>query len=174
MELSNEICEVKPFLDSYDAVSEIPVARVCTVWTDPATSQEYLLVGDQFLWFGTMMDHSLINPNQLRAFNIPVNDNPFNAKSSFGIEADEAFIPFRSTGTVISFESRVPTDWEERNLPVILLTGDRWDPINVDLSTGSRTREQAEMKTIKSLTSGMKQREIAEVRKVKAESKAVE
>ena len=49
-----------------EPVKEIPpVPRSCTVWTSLDTGQEYLLVGDQMLWFGTQLDHSLINPNQI-------------------------------------------------------------------------------------------------------------
>ena len=83
------------------------------------------------------MNHSLINPNQVRAFNIPLHDNRFD-ETIFGIEADEAFIPFTSKETVISLESQVPTAWEEQNLPVIFLTGDRWYPMNIYI--GIRTR----------------------------------
>jgi hypothetical protein len=49
-----------------------------TVWTDKTDSVEYLLVRDQMLWFGTLvMPNSLINPNQLRANGITVNDDPY-------------------------------------------------------------------------------------------------
>ena len=65
-------------------MKEIPVVRVSTVWIDPTMLQEYLIVGDQFLWFGTMINHSLINPNQVRAFSIPMHDNPFDT-TVFGI-----------------------------------------------------------------------------------------
>jgi hypothetical protein len=34
MELTGEVCDVNPFLDSYQPINEIPVARCCTVWTD--------------------------------------------------------------------------------------------------------------------------------------------
>ena len=61
-----------------------------------------------------MMNRSLLNPNQLMAFNIPVHDDFFDA-TVFVIEADEAFIPFTSKGIVINFGSRVPTAWEEQN-----------------------------------------------------------
>ena len=40
MDIMNQICVVKPFLDSYEAVTEIPVVRACTVWTHPDTSKE--------------------------------------------------------------------------------------------------------------------------------------
>ena len=91
-------------------MKEIPVAHVITAWMKTNTSQEYSIVGDKLLWFGTIMNYSLINTNQVRVFKIPIQDNPFDA-AVFGIEADEAFIPFTSKRTVIRFESRVPTAW---------------------------------------------------------------
>ena len=60
---SNEVCKVSQFLDSYQTVKEILVARVSTVWIGSTTLREYLIVVDHFLWFGTMMNHSIINPN---------------------------------------------------------------------------------------------------------------
>jgi hypothetical protein len=44
----------------------------------------------------------------------------------------------------VYFESRVPTDWETRNLPIIMLTGENWEPVNIGLGNG-QSREQAEM-----------------------------
>ena len=70
------------------------------------------------------MNHSLVNTNKLRALNIPVHDNPFDA-TVFEIEADKPFTPFTSRETVISFELQVPTALEERNLLAIFLTGDQ-------------------------------------------------
>jgi hypothetical protein len=46
----------------------------------------------------------------------------------FGINSDDAVIPFDTTGTVVHFESRVPTKWEKIHLPIILLTGEDWNP----------------------------------------------
>jgi hypothetical protein len=106
MELTGEICNVTPFLDSYQPIQEIPVARCCTVWTNQDDSVEYLLVGDQMLWFRTQLPHSLINPNQLCASGINVNDDPFDSTRNFGINSEQAFIPFNTTGTVVHFESR--------------------------------------------------------------------
>ena len=131
----------------------ILVARVSTVWMDPNTSREYLIVGDEFIRFLMMMDPYLNNPNQVRAFNIPLHDNPFET-IVFGIGAYKAFIPLTSKGGVIRFESRVPKAWEEQNSPVIMITGYLWDTMNVEL--GSRTGYLVELRTNKSLTSGMK------------------
>ena len=52
-----------------------------------------------------------------------VKENPFNA-NEFGINADEDFIQFDTTGTIVYFDSRVPTDWETTHVSVILLTAD--------------------------------------------------
>jgi hypothetical protein len=162
----NEVCKVTPFLDSYEPVKEVMVARCGTVWTSPNTGCEYLLVGDQMLRFVSQMDHSLTDPNQIREYGIPVYDNPF-SQSQFGIDCNDDFIPFNTTGRIVYFESCVPTDWEMRNLPIIMLTGEDWDPVNVGFDNG-RSREQAEMRTIQSLEIGvtkwkmaaMKQREM--------------
>ena len=79
------VCEVTPFTDEYESIKEVPIVTACTVWTDQNTGKEYLLVGEQFLWFGTSLDHSLLNPNQIRANYLKVQDNPFEADS--GISA---------------------------------------------------------------------------------------
>jgi hypothetical protein len=36
----------------------------------------------------------------------------------------------------VYFESHMPTDWETCNLPIIMLTGEDWDPVNVGLGNG--------------------------------------
>jgi hypothetical protein len=164
-----QVCKVTPFLDSYEPVKEVMVARCGTVWTSPDTGREYLLVGDQMLWFGSQMDHSLINPNQIREYGLPVYDDPF-SKQQFGIDGNEAFIPFNTTGTIVYFETRVPTDWETCNLPIIMLTGEEWDPVNVGLGTG-RSREQAEMRTIRSLESGVPKWKMAVFKQCKLDSR---
>ena len=128
LEYTGQLCEVTPFLSSYEPVSEIPIARCCTVWTNQSDSSEYLLVGDQMLWFGNQMTNSLINPNQLWAYSLIMNDDPFDHTRDFGIDGDNIFIPFDTTGTVVHFESRTPTNWEKTHLPVILLTGEDWNP----------------------------------------------
>ena len=93
-------CKVSPFLDSYKLTNNVPVARCGMVWTDKALGQDYLLVTDQKLFFGTALQHSLINPNQVRAYGIDVNDNPFDTDVPFGIDCNEVFIPLNAHGMV--------------------------------------------------------------------------
>ena len=49
-------------LSSYDPVQEIAIARCCTVSTLNEV-KEYLLVGNEMLWFGNTLADSPINPN---------------------------------------------------------------------------------------------------------------
>jgi hypothetical protein len=70
LDFTSEVCKVTPFLDSYEPGKEVMVTRCGTVWTSPNTRREYLLVGDQMLWFGSQMDHSLINQNQICEYGI--------------------------------------------------------------------------------------------------------
>jgi hypothetical protein len=37
---------------------------------------------------------------------------------------------------VYYFETQVLMDWETCNLPIIMLTGEDWDPVNVGLGNG--------------------------------------
>ena len=51
---TGEHCEVSPFLSIYDPVQEIMIAQCCTVWTSD-DGKEYLLVGNEMLWFGNTL-----------------------------------------------------------------------------------------------------------------------
>ena len=115
------------------------------------------------LWFRTTLQHSLLNPNQIRAYGHELNDNPWTRNDDFGIECDDQFIPFDTTGMIVHFESRVPTEWEKTHLPVIVMTSDEWNPSEM-IMNDAPTREQAEMRTIRSLTSGMTRRQAATAR----------
>ena len=159
--LTGGVWEVKPYLPTYEVVNEIPVTGCGTVWMSPCMGQEYLLVGDQFLYFGTMLPHSLLNPNQIRAFDVDVNDNPFDATNSIGMDCEDAFALFEMMGTMVYFELRVPTDWEIKHLPQIHITGNTWNPMDDSIFPAGKSWEQAELQTIKSLTSGMTRQQLS-------------
>jgi hypothetical protein len=171
MDLTGDICEVTPFLKSYEPVDEVPVARCHTVWTSLQTGKEYLLVADQMLWFGTQLPNLLLNPNQLHAFGVDVNDNPFDLKQDLGIQCDEAC---DKLGTIVHFESRVLTEWEMKHLPMILLTGDQWDPLDKSMYPEQKSREYMEMRTIQSLTSRMTRRMIMSLKRNEAKARIEE
>jgi hypothetical protein len=61
---------------------------------------------------------------------------------------------------VIYFELHVPTEWEKTHLPIILITGDTWNPSNEVLYPGKQSCKDIEMRNIRSLTSGMTRQQI--------------
>ena len=134
--------------------------------------KEYLLVGDEMIWFGNTLADSLINPSQLREYGLLVKENPFNA-NEFGIDAYEDFIQFDKKGTIIYFNYRVPTDWEMTHLPVIILTADTWDPKTVNLRSGCSSQVEAKMIIVRSITSGINRHTISAARQEKSVSRQV-
>ena len=104
-----------------------------------------------------------INSNQIHAYGIPVYDDPYYLPHGFGINSEQAFIPFDTTGTIIHFESRVPSDWEKMHLPVILLTDATWNLSEEVMRYKGWSKEENEMLTICSLTSGINKRLVCSV-----------
>ncbi len=135
---TGQVCSVSGFHDSLNSIDDVPVARAATKWICPNTGQTYILYVNQGLWFGPSMDHSLINPNQIRAFGIPVSEDPCCRLRFFGIEHPELKLPFTSEGSTSYFDSRRPSaaDLENPAFEHITLTDDQipWDPLNVVLS----------------------------------------
>ena len=129
---TGQTCEVSGFPKDMKGILDIEVTTCATAWTCPKTGVTYILIINEGLYFGSQLDHSLINPNQIRSYGTPVWDNPFDSKRSLGIECDKVFIPFLTSGATVFFESHVPTDDELEQCPHIVLTSTReWDPHNV-------------------------------------------
>ena len=65
------------------------------------------------LWMGDQMEHSLLNPNQLRYFGVTVQDNPF-ADAPLYISTDNGdfVLPLEILGTNIVAKTRTPTEKE--------------------------------------------------------------
>ena len=71
------------------------------------------MVFHESLYYGTKLDHSLINPNQLRYYGIQYNDNPYNKEKGLNITINnDLMIDMQSSGTKVRFETRVPTQSE--------------------------------------------------------------
>ena len=58
------------------------------------------------------MPHSLINPNQLRAYGVDVEDNPSRGPLYIADAESDIRIPLRMVGTNILFDNRTPTQEE--------------------------------------------------------------
>ena len=75
------------------------------------------------LYSGSEMDHSLINPNQIRHAGLGFWDNPYDKSRGLKIDVNESLvIPLRSQGTKLAFETRVPTRYELDNCQHVDMT----------------------------------------------------
>ena len=104
--LTGQICDVQGFHQAFDALANIPVAQVATAVTFE-NGEVIILVINEALYFGSQMDHSLINPNQIWAFGIDVFDNPFDMERDFGIDHPDCFFPFDVEGGSIALSQQM-------------------------------------------------------------------
>ena len=124
-------CEVSPYSSEYEAVQNVPVITGATVWTNATDGAAYLLIFHESVWMGDKLDHTLVNPNQLRAYGVSVQDNPFDAKP-LSITTDDASVELYSEGMIICRDTRTPTESKLGQLPRLILTSPHdWDPHNV-------------------------------------------
>ena len=105
-------CEVMPYSNTYDAITDVPVVTGATLWTSLHDGDEFILIFNEALWMGNTLQHTLVNPNQLRAYGTTVQDNPF-APSPLKFEPPTCpTIPLTTMGTIIYCNTRAPSDYE--------------------------------------------------------------
>ena len=125
---TSQVCTVSPFLDSYDSKTNIPICTAITA-VDLDDGSTILLEAGQGLYFGDEMDRSLLNPNQLRAFGVPVCDDPTDKHRRLGIDLGEKQVPMTMKGSICGFVSRCPTDQELESYPRYQISDEHsWDP----------------------------------------------
>ena len=89
------------------------------------------LIFHESLWMGDKLDHTLVNPNQLQAYGVSVQDNPFDAKP-LCITTNDVSVKLYSEGMIICGDTRTPTESELSQLPRLILKSlHDWDPDNV-------------------------------------------
>ena len=74
---TGQSCEVMPYSDTYDTITDVPVVTGATLWASPYDRDEYILIFNEALWIGNTLQHMLVNPSQLRAYGTTIQDNPF-------------------------------------------------------------------------------------------------
>jgi len=125
---TSKICNVTPFLDSLPSATNVEICTGATAYDD-ANGTTLILIVNKALWLGDCMQHSLLNPYQIRAHGIHVCDDPTNTQRPFGIQIEEAQVNFKMLGTTCAFRSRTPTAWELVNCQHVELTSDvDWSP----------------------------------------------
>ena len=126
---SGLVCSVSPFLQEYGSVEDIEICSGATAYTT-SLGETIILIFGQGLWFGDRMDKSLINPNQCRAYGIPVCDDPTDPYRSLGFQILDDDIPLVMEGTTALMYTRTPTRLELDECKKYYLSDpDQWDPI---------------------------------------------
>ena len=135
IEQTGKCCDVTPY-DNSSVTHDVPIVKGATAYTHPESGMTYILVFGQSLYFGSKIDHSLINPNQLRAHRLIVDDVPkhlsYDYKSTHSImDYDKTFsIPLQLRGIISSFEVHFPSKEELDCCDWIAMTSHtvEWDP----------------------------------------------
>jgi hypothetical protein len=125
---------VSPFSAEYQPKPDVQIVKCATAYTCPTTGDSVVLVADQVLWFGNDLHCSLINPHQIRAYGYGVCNDPWDPHRPLGNDLGSFFVPLTVSGPNLSFESRVPTDWEMSNLPIVKITSTTWNPADMHRS----------------------------------------
>ncbi len=137
LQYTSRECDVSPYSDSYEPIRNVPIVKGATAITSTTTGETIILVFNEAIWMGDHLDHSLLNPNQLRNYGIVVQDNPYDqAALHLASHSDEFIMPMATDGTTIYFDSRTPTDYELQHSPHIILSSQaEWNPREVQFPT---------------------------------------
>ena len=98
------------------------------------------------------MDHTLINPNQLRNFDTEVQYNPYHATDPMSITSPNGMFVacLQSQGGNVFLNTWRPTKTQLSSLPHIVLTSLReWDPHNIEFpATKYSMQEEIELRNV--------------------------
>jgi hypothetical protein len=116
----------------------------------PDTGQTFILVFNEAIWMGAKMDRTLVNPDQVRANGLTVQDNLFDTFPLYVLSEDGEFnIPMSCQGTTVCTPTCTPTDRELSSCPhVVVLLPHNWDPQNVQFPKAVRTVEEEGSRTV--------------------------
>ena len=120
LKMTSRTADVYPYNPSCKPLYNVLIVSGVTTVTDSITGNSFIMVVNESLYYSKKLDHSLINPNQLRCYETMVWDNPFDPYRYLCIETgDGNTIDLILDGTKIGFSSHVPTDEELRTIPHI-------------------------------------------------------
>ena len=115
---TDKVCEVSLCTDDYEPIKDVPIVSAAT--------------SNEALWM-LRLDHSLINPNQLRHNRVEVQDDLFaNPPMTVTSERDGFTAYLESTGTTIFFKTWTPCQRDLEMYPHIQLSSpEPWDSQNI-------------------------------------------
>ena len=132
---TNRVADVYGFTTDLGKCDNVPIATAATAWTDPQSDVTYILVFHETLFYGDRLDHSLINPNNLRHYGIDFWDNPYDKHHDLSIEVpNEIIIPLKTKGTKVLFTTHKPLQRELSSCPMIYMnSANPWNPKTITM-----------------------------------------
>jgi hypothetical protein len=101
------------------SLRDIPIVKAAIAYNDSQTGETIILVINQALYFGSHLSHMLLNPNQMLAHRIIVDDIPahLSTRSSHSIivPKENVTIPLNLMGIISFFQARTPSMFEVEN-----------------------------------------------------------
>ena len=99
LEYTGKECDVSPYPSSYSSIKNVPIVSGVTAYRDPESLEVTLLVFHQALWMRDSLDHTLVNPNQVRWNGGTVKDDPFSGPMYMEDVENQVRIPMQMIGT---------------------------------------------------------------------------
>ena len=84
------MADVYAYEKSYDPVPNILIVRNTTAYDNLLTGPAYILLFNESLYYGSRMDPSLFNSNQIRKYGDNIWGNFFNSDTPFSIQFNDA------------------------------------------------------------------------------------
>ena len=132
------------YTDANDAIPNVPIVTGATAWTSPQPEETFILVFNEALWMGSVLNHSLLNSIQLRYYGTTVQDNPSSGTSMhIGADDGDFILPLLAAETTIYFDSHTPSDQELHTCCHITLTfPSLWNPHDIKFPLPSHRVEE--------------------------------
>jgi len=150
LESTQQVVDVTPYNKSrYEPETNIPIVKAATAYTDN-TGNTYIFILNQALYLPDL-DHSLLNPNQMRMNGVIVDDCPQHLSDPKRPSTHSIFfpelsirIPLELGGVISRIRTRCPTNKELEHCLWLHLTSNlEWDPH----SSSFTENEQSMVKT---------------------------
>jgi len=129
MAYTGRVCDVAPYSSQYESIKDVPIVTGATAWTSRESGETLILIIHEAIWMGDSLTHTLVNPNQLRAYGTTVQDNPFLTHLTLTDPDDSVTIDMHMNGTNIGFTTRTPTQDELESCRHLQLNSEHeWNP----------------------------------------------
>ena len=146
-------CDVAPFPDTYEPMKDVDIVLSATGFKS-VTGQQYTLLFHEALYMPEL-DHTLINPNELRQFHTQVQDNPYHVTEPMNITNPSGYFTacLEYQGTDIFLKTWFPTQTDLSAFPHIEFTSRQpWNLHQIEFpSTKYYVKEDIEAQNVSSI-----------------------